>query len=355
MTVLVMATGSGGHVFPALAVARRLREQGAEVAWLGTTTGLESRVVPQAGFPIARLRVSGIRGKGLARRISGPLLAVAAGLQALSLMLRSRPSLVLGMGGYASGPGGVAARCLGIPLLIHEQNAVPGITNRLLAPIASRVLEAFPGSFAASRGASHTGNPVRDDIAALEGPDERHAGRDESLRVLIVGGSQGAAALNAAVPGALGEAARSRRVAVLHQTGAADRTATVERYRGAGVEADVREFIDDMAEAYAWADVVVCRAGAMTIAELSAAGVASVLVPFPHAVDDHQTRNARFLADGGAAVLLPQASLTPSALAEVLLGLDRARLARMASAARARAVPDATDRVVAHCREVARD
>lgn len=353
--VLVMAGGTGGHVYPALAVAERLRDLGARVVWLGTARGLEARRVPQAGFELHHLRVSGLRGRGLLAWLAAPLALGTALVQALAVIARVRPRLALGFGGYASGPGGVASHLTRTPLVLHEQNTVPGLTNRVLGRFATRLLEAFPGSFPAPRGALHTGNPVREDLAAIDAPGMRLAGRSGPLQVLVVGGSQGARVLNEILPAALAALPAPVGIKVRHQTGAAELEATRERYRAGGVEAEACAFIEDMADAYAWADLVVCRAGAMTVCELAAAGVASVLVPYPHAVDDHQTRNARYLVDAGAALLVPQAELEPGRLGALLTELHgaRRRVLEMAEAARRVAVPDATDRVVRACLEVA--
>ena len=349
---LVMAGGTGGHVFPALATARVLEQRGFRIVWLGTRRGIEARLVPAAGIPVEWLSVSGLRGKGLATLLVAPLRLAVALLQALRAVRRHRPSVVLGAGGFASGPGGVAAWLLRRPLVVHEQNAVAGLTNRLLARLADRVLEGFPGSFGRRLRAEHVGNPVRPEIAAVAPPERRYAGREGHARLLVFGGSQGAARLNAVVPAALAELPAALRPEVLHQTGQHGFEETVAAYRTRGIEADVRPFIDDMAGAYGWADLAVCRAGALTIAELAAAGVPAVLVPFPAAVDDHQTRNAEHVVRGGAAVLLPESQLTPVSLAAALRGLleaGRPRLAGMAAAARGMAITDADQRLADAC------
>ncbi|MEA2093223.1 MAG: undecaprenyldiphospho-muramoylpentapeptide beta-N-acetylglucosaminyltransferase, partial [Pseudomonadota bacterium] len=307
--VLIMAGGTGGHVFPALAVAAELSALGVPVAWLGTRRGLEAKLVPAAGYPLMAIRVTGLRGKGLLRLLLAPFMLTLALAQALLVLLRLRPMAVLGMGGFAAGPGGAVAWLLRRPLLIHEQNSVPGTTNRLLAPLARRVLEGFPGSWPAARQALHTGNPVRPEIASLPQPDARYANRSEVLRLLIIGGSLGAQVLNQVVPKAIARLPLDARPQIHHQTGQADAAAVQHRYQGIGSDARVEAFIDDMAAAYAWADLVVCRSGALTVAELAAAGVASILVPFPHATDDHQTGNANYLANAAAAILMPQTSL----------------------------------------------
>ena len=346
--VLIMAGGTGGHVYPALAVARELLHADVPVIWLGTRAGLEARVIPAAGIPIQWIRVSGLRGKGFARRLAAPFMLALALWQAFIVMLRVRPGAVLGMGGFVTGPGGVMAWVLRRPLLIHEQNSIAGLTNRWLARLATQVMEAFPGTLP---GAIHTGNPVRADIAALPAPEDRLAGRSGRLHLLVLGGSLGAHALNDEVPAALAELHASSRPEVLHQTGTRNLEATQAAYQAAGLEARLESFIDDMAAAYAWADLVVCRAGALTVAELAAAGVGSVLVPYPHAVDDHQTGNARYLADADAAVLLPQTDLRATRLAELLGGFvtRRERLLAMARAARSLARPNAAQQVTRLC------
>lgn len=353
--VLIMAGGTGGHVFPALAVAQELSALGVPVAWLGTRHGLEARVVPEAGYPLAMIRVTGLRGKGWLRLLLAPFMLGLALWQALVVLLRVRPVAVLGMGGFAAGPGGVIAWLLRRPLLIHEQNSVPGTTNRLLAPLASRVMEAFPDSMPAAYRALHTGNPVRREITAVPEPSVRFAGRDATLRLLVIGGSLGAQALNRIVPQAVAQLAPAERPAVYHQTGRAGVAEVEAHYRELDGESRVEAFIADMAAAYAWADLVVCRAGALTIAELAAAGVGAVLVPFPYATDDHQTGNARYLVNAGAAVLLPQAELDAKKLAGVLarFSASREELFEMACRARRLARPDAARQVARLCLEAA--
>ncbi len=352
--MLIMAGGTGGHVFPALAVAERLRPAGVSVTWLGTRRGLEAKVVPEAGIPLDFITVTGLRGKRLGLLLTAPVKLLQALFQSLAILRRRRPDVVLGMGGFASGPGGVAAWLTRRPLLIHEQNAIPGLTNRLLARLASRVLEAFPGSFPARAGARYLGNPVREAMASIAAPEARLAGRQGAVRLLVLGGSQGAKALNEVVPATLA-ALGDMDLEVWHQAGARHLEQTRGAYAEHGVEARVADFVTDMAAAYAWADLVVCRAGAMTIAELAAAGVGAILVPFPHAVDDHQTRNARFLSERGAAVLLPETALDKQRLADLLRELlaSRERLQEMARNARAMARPGAASDVAAMCLEVA--
>jgi len=351
--VMIMAGGTGGHVYPALEVADRLRAR-REIVWLGTERGIEARLVPAAGYPVEWIEVEGLRGKGFARWLSAPLLLARAVRQARSALRRRRPGVVLGCGGFASGPGGIAAWLSGAPLVIHEQNAVAGLTNRWLAHVASRIAEGFPGSFPARRRALYVGNPVRAEIAALPPPRQRFEARTGPMRLFVFGGSQGASALNRLLPKSIALLPESRRPAVLHQSGARDREATEAAYRSAGIQADVRAFIDDMAAAYAVADLVVSRAGAATIAELAAAGVGSVLVPFPAAVDDHQTKNAAWLGRVSAAQVVPETGLTAAELANrlaTLLSNGRSRLLAMAVAARALAVTDAAERVAALCLE----
>jgi UDP-N-acetylglucosamine--N-acetylmuramyl-(pentapeptide) pyrophosphoryl-undecaprenol N-acetylglucosamine transferase len=332
MNIMIMAGGTGGHVYPALAVAHELQRRGHAVVWMGAPDSFESRTVPKHGFPIEFVRVSGLRGKGVLKLLLAPLLIARAMLDAWAALRKRAPAVVLGMGGFAAGPGGLVARLWGVPLVIHEQNAAAGLTNRWLARLAQRVLEAFPQTFAS---AETVGNPVRAEIQAVAEPGTRLAGRSGRPRVLVVGGSQGARALNERVPAALALLPAAERPEVRHQAG---RTLAIaqDAYARAGVAASVEGFIEDMAAAYAWADLVICRAGASTIAELGAAGIGAVLVPFPAAVDDHQTRNGEYLVRAGAAVLIPESQLSPAQLAETLRGLlgDRARLLTMAQAAR---------------------
>jgi len=353
--ILIMAGGTGGHIMPALAVAACLGAQHIPVVWLGTRQGLEARLVPQAGYPIEWISIAGLRGKGLMRLLCAPFMLLTALFQALAVVRRRRPQAVLGMGGFASGPGGVAARCLGIPLIVHEQNAIPGFTNRCLARLANRVLEAFPGAFGNNRRALAVGNPVRQQIAMLPAPAVRWAERDDAPRLLILGGSQGAKALNDVVPQAVRLFAQALPVQVWHQTGASGYETAQAAYAAAGVAARLEVFIEDMAAAYAWADLVLCRAGALTVAELTAAGVGAILVPFPYAVDDHQTANARYLEQAGAGHILPQAELNTERLAQQLESLlrDRQGLLRMAEAARGLAQPEAAERVAQVCLQAA--
>jgi UDP-N-acetylglucosamine--N-acetylmuramyl-(pentapeptide) pyrophosphoryl-undecaprenol N-acetylglucosamine transferase len=345
--VLIMAGGTGGHVFPALAVAKVLRERGVAVVWLGVPGSMESRLVPAQGFPIEWVRVAGIRGKGLLTWLLAPWRIANAVAQAIGVLRRVKPRSVLGAGGYVSGPGGIAAWLLRIPLLIHEQNAIAGMTNRWLARLATQVLQAFPGSFGPRVHAGTIGNPVREDIAALAAPAQRFAARDARARLLIFGGSQGAQRLNTVLPQALARIAPASRPQVLHQSGARGLEATRAAYVEAKVEAEVLPFIDDMAKTYAWADLAVCRAGAMTVAELQAAGLGAIFVPLPIATDDHQTKNAAVMVGVGAARIIQERDLTPETLSDILAELtaDRARLLKMAEAARAARVTDAAARL----------
>ncbi|MDP9083388.1 MAG: undecaprenyldiphospho-muramoylpentapeptide beta-N-acetylglucosaminyltransferase [Pseudomonadota bacterium] len=349
--VLIMAGGTGGHVFPALAVAKVLRDRGVPVVWLGVPDSMEARLVPANGFPMEWVRVGGIRGKGLVVLLLAPLRIAKAVTQAMGVLRRLRPRSVLGAGGYVSGPGGIAAWLLGIPLLIHEQNAIAGMTNRWLARLASQVLEAFPGSFGPKVPARTIGNPVRADIAALAAPEARFAGREPKPRLLVIGGSLGAQRLNSVVPQALSLVAAEIRPQVRHQAGEHGLQAARAAYMQARVEADVSPFISDMAGAYAWADLAVCRAGAMTVTELQAVGLGAVLVPFPSAVDDHQTKNADVLLRVGAARVIQERDLTAEYLGATVTELlaDKARLLKMAEAARRTRVIDAAARLADLC------
>lgn len=343
--VMIMAGGTGGHIFPGLAVAKVLRERGIPVTWLGADAAMETRLVPQHDIPIDTLAIGGLRGKGKLALLGAPLRLLRA-IRAAGFLIRDRqPRAVIAFGGFASGPGGIAARLHGLPLLVHEQNRAPGMTNRVLARVARRVLSGFPGSFAQREEA--VGNPVRAEIAAVAAPAERLAGRSGPLRLLVLGGSQGARVLNNAVPKALAALGAQLPVQVRHQSGEKLHAEALQAYAEAGVSGDVTPFITDMAEAFGWADLVVCRSGASTLAELCAVGVGSVLVPFAAAVDDHQTRNAEYLVERGAAVLLKQDETLAAHLEGVLRELSEnpVRRMQMATAARALAKVDAAQRI----------
>ncbi len=351
---MIMAGGTGGHVFPALAVARQLRERGVQVVWLGTRAGLEARAVPAAGIEMAWIAIRGLRGKGVLGWLLAPLRVLVAMIQAVAAVLRWRPDGLLGMGGFVAGPGGLVAWLLRRPLLIHEANAVAGLTNRWLARVADVVMTGFPVSQGIRRDrATYVGNPVRPEIAQMAPPAQRLSGRSGRLRLLVVGGSLGARVFNERVPAVLAQMATGLRPEVRHQCGRGRGELVQARYRELNVDAEVHEFVDDMAAAYDWADVVLARAGAMTVAELAAAGVAAILVPYPFAVSDHQTFNAHYLSDRDAAILLPQKELTNERLVDLLseLSRDRERVYDMAERAHSLARFDATERVTQMCME----
>lgn len=357
-TILIMAGGTGGHVFPGLAVADYMKAAGWHVVWLGTEGGMETMLVPQRGYDTRIIRFSGVRGKNAVAWLTLPLRLLLAFWQSAKVLFQVRPDVVLGMGGYPAFPGGLMASLLGKPLVIHEQNSIAGLTNKVLAKFSDKVLLGFPDAIRNDNKTVFSGNPVRDAIGQLDAPETRYAARDKNgggrLRVLVVGGSLGAHALNAVVPQALGLIPENRRPQVTHQAGAKHLDTLRKNYAEAGVAGELVAFIEDMAACYADCDLVICRAGALTIAELAAAGVASILVPFPYAVDDHQTSNARFLSERDAAVLLPQKELTPQGLAQLLTELSRDRLLKMAVKARALAKPDATQLVAQVCIEMAK-
>jgi UDP-N-acetylglucosamine--N-acetylmuramyl-(pentapeptide) pyrophosphoryl-undecaprenol N-acetylglucosamine transferase len=362
-TLMVMAGGTGGHVYPALAVADAMRARGWDVFWLGTRAGLEARVVPAAGIDMVWVSMSGLRGNGLLRLVLTPFMLLRAFWQSLRAIVARRPDVVLGMGGYTAFPGGMMAALLNKPLVIHEQNSIAGLTNRVLACLADRVLVAFPSAFTSQTDkplpcrkveTEWTGNPVRAPISALANESGKYAGREGPLRLLVVGGSLGATALNELLPRALALLAPGVRPQVVHQSGRQHVEKLRANYAAAGVEADARDYIEDMATLYEWCDLAVCRAGAMTVAELACAGVPAVLVPFPFAVDDHQTTNAKFLSDAGAAWCVQQKGLTAENLAAQLTALTREQLAAMSRAARALAKPEAVNTVADICEGLAR-
>lgn len=349
--IMIMAGGTGGHVFPALSLARLLQSQGYEIVWLGTRSGIEARLVPAAGIAVEWIDIGGLRGKGVTTLLAAPLRLVRALLQAIAAVRRHQPCVVVGLGGYVTGPGGLAAWIMRRPLVIHEQNAVAGFTNRVLARLATRVLEAFAGSFGKQVAATAVGNPVRTDFFGLSSPESRYAARSGALHLLVVGGSQGAARLNTVLPEAIALVRRQLPLTVLHQTGTRMLEATRSAYAERGIAAEVNAFIDDIASAYAEADLVICRAGALTVSEIAAAGVAAIFVPFAAAVDDHQTRNAEFLVEREAAVLVPERELSAERLAGEIerLAEDRSTLVRMAVRARELARADATQKLADAC------
>ena len=349
-TMLVMAGGTGGHVYPALAVAELLRQWGVRIVWLGTRNGLEARVVPAAGFEMEWISIRGVRGAGWRRWMMMPLRMAVALMQAARAVFRHRPDALLGMGGFVSAPGGLAAWLLRRPLLIHESNAVAGTTNRVLARLSKYAMTGFPGVLHGAK-VHHVGNPVRSAISSLDAPLQRLAARSGPVRLLVLGGSRGAAALNRLLVPALLRLSATQRLQVWHQTGADAVRQVRTGYEEVGIEARVVAYIDDMAEAYAWADLAVCRAGAMTVSELSAAGLGAVLIPYPYAIDDHQTANARYLEAQGAGVVIAEHDLNADRFSAVLQPLltDRSRIVDMAKCARQLALPDATRRVAQLC------
>ncbi|MCU7959173.1 MAG: undecaprenyldiphospho-muramoylpentapeptide beta-N-acetylglucosaminyltransferase [gamma proteobacterium symbiont of Bathyaustriella thionipta] len=352
--VMIMAGGTGGHVFPALAVAEELQARGVQLCWLGNPQGFEAGVVAAAGIRFEPLQVQGLRGSSLLRRIKAPFVLLYALWQARQAIRRFSPCAVLGMGGYVAGPGGVASWLMRKPLIIHEQNAIAGLTNRLLAHVATYKFQAFENSFDAARLAVTVGNPVRKEIATLPWSGSAEAGKKPNL--LVIGGSLGAQALNETVPQALALLQTYMRPNVRHQSGRDKDTSTFAAYAENRVEADIKAFIEDMAEALAWADIVICRAGALTLTELMVTGLPSILVPYPYAVDDHQSANASSLVEAGAAIMIQQSELSAQRLSEQLLDLlnDPKRLQRMALAARELARPDAAQRVADACVECCR-
>ncbi len=341
--IVIMAGGTGGHVFPALAVAQWLIEGGWQVSWLGTHRGLESKVVPENGIEIDWLSVTGVRGKGLLSKVTSGFKLVQACGQALAILHRRKPDVVLGMGGFVAGPGGLMAKALGIPLVIHEQNRVPGTTNRWLGKIANQVLEAFPNSFKKEANAICTGNPLRKQFQSL--PEGKVKVDQHGLRLLIIGGSQGAQVLNEVIPDAM---ANLQDIDVRHQTGIAMQEQVAKRYQELGVKAEATAFIQDMVSAYQWADIIICRAGAMTVSEVAAMGLPAILIPLPNAIDDHQMANARYLSEVGAGFILAQKDLNAKNLIELITKAQQ-QLDRMINAAKQCARMDATESVAQFC------
>lgn len=350
-TILVMAGGTGGHVYPAMAVADYLKAHGWQVVWLATEGGMENRLIEGKGYAKAMMTMQGVRGKGLKGWLLLPVKLTKALMQARRAIQQHQPNVVLGMGGFAAFPGGLMAKLMGKPLIVHEQNSIAGLTNKVLSAVANRVLVAFPNVL--SERAQLVGNPVRQDLTELPLPDKRYATQKGKLKLLVVGGSLGAAALNDVLPKALATFPEDVRPEVVHQAGEKHIEVLKRNYQQAGVKADAKAFIHDMAAAYQWADLVICRAGALTVAEISCVGIASVLVPFPFAVDDHQTTNAQYLAENGAAILVQQSAFDVIKATEILRGMTREKCLEMAVRAKQLAKPDATVTVAKICMECA--
>jgi UDP-N-acetylglucosamine--N-acetylmuramyl-(pentapeptide) pyrophosphoryl-undecaprenol N-acetylglucosamine transferase len=348
--VMILAGGTGGHVFPALAVAIELRDRGVPIIWVGTNKGIESRVVPAADFSLAIMSVQGLRGKGFLQYIRAPFIIIKALYESLSILLKHKPCALLGMGGFVAGPCALMGVLLRKPLIIHEQNAIVGLTNRILAPLSRIMFTGFPIQHK-KRNLEYCGNPVRSQLMQIENPEKRLVGRGNTKRLLIIGGSQGAASLNNFIPQALKIISSSIQIEVWHQTGANRCKATLDSYQQNNIQAKVEEFIDDIDQAYAWADLIVCRSGAITLAEVAAVGLGSVLVPYPYAVDDHQTANARSYVEAGAAELVSESEISSEKLAEILLKLlsSSEQLMNMACAAKNLVQGNASKRVADEC------
>jgi len=354
--IMIMAGGTGGHVYPALAVADYLKQKGVPLLWLGTEHGLEASVVPEHGYKLLTINISGLRGKGLLKWVIAPVVICIALSQVIFILAKRKPAAVLGMGGFVSGPGGIAAWLMRVPLCIHEQNAIVGLTNRMLAPFAHTIMAAFPDAFQKSLNVVITGNPVRDEILNVnKSLSQTSIEHKHSLHLLVIGGSQGARKLNEIIPKSLSILKKNINLKVRHQTGIKFFEETELLYKRLNILVHLEPFINDMAEAYTWADIVVCRAGALTVSELAAVGVASILIPFPHAVDDHQTSNARYLSESGGAILFQQADLTEENLAQLLSELYQARdrIKQMSLNAKNKAKPKATQQVSELCMEAA--
>jgi len=359
-TILIMAAGTGGHVFPALTIAHALREQGIRTEWLGTKQGMEHRLLENTGIKIHPISAKGLKGKGVLRLLLAPFMMIAALIQSMGVISRVNPKCVLGMGGFVSGPGGLAAKLMGRRLIIHEQNAVPGFTNRVLSKISDRVFEAFPNTFKSSSKVVYTGNPVRKEIADLHNVVRNVTDADKALQVLVLGGSQGALAINQVIPNVLAQMPANERPFLLHQTGKATLQQTKELYQSLKLDLSekirLQAFIDDMPSAYAWADLVICRSGASTVSEIAAVGLPSILIPYPHHSDQQQTHNANWLVNGGAACLVQQSELDAASLHALLdlLCSDREKLQLMSANAKSLAVCNADEQIAAQCMELAR-
>ncbi len=349
LKIIIMAGGTGGHVFPALAVADVLQQRGAQVEWLGTGKGIEAELVPKAGIKLHALTIEGVRGKGLVSIVKAPFLLLKAVWQAVKIIRQFDADVVLGLGGFASGPGGLAAKLLRKPLVIHEQNAIAGTTNRWLSKVANKALEAFPKSL---KNAVHVGNPVRGAITQVA---EIQVNTKQPLKLLVLGGSLGALAVNQIIPKAIATIPESERPVIRHQTGQRHVDVTRAEYKHTGVEADVVPFIEDMAQAYEWADAIICRAGALTVSELTLAGRGALLIPFPYAIDDHQTLNAQWLVSNGAGILMPQSDMTIEKITEFVgcMNKDRQQLLILSRSAKALAMPNAASDVADYCEQVA--
>jgi UDP-N-acetylglucosamine--N-acetylmuramyl-(pentapeptide) pyrophosphoryl-undecaprenol N-acetylglucosamine transferase len=348
--VMILAGGTGGHVFPALAVANELRDRGVPIIWVGTSKGIESKIVPAAGFSLAVMNVQGLRGKGVMQYLRAPLIILKALYESIRIVLQYKPCAMLGMGGFVAGPCALIGVLLGKPLIIHEQNAIVGLTNRILAPLSRIMFTGFPIQYK-KRQLEYCGNPVRRKLLDIEAPEQRFNKRGARKRLLVIGGSLGSAALNKFVPQAVKIISMTMQIEVWHQTGAAKHEGVLQSYQQNNLQAKVEEFIDNVDQAYAWADLIVCRSGAITLAEIATIGLGSLLVPYPYAVDDHQTANARSYVDAGASCLMPESEVTPEKLAELLMGLlsNSDRLMKMALAAKQLGQIDASKRVADEC------
>jgi UDP-N-acetylglucosamine--N-acetylmuramyl-(pentapeptide) pyrophosphoryl-undecaprenol N-acetylglucosamine transferase len=358
-TVLIMAAGTGGHVFPALSIAQKLQEQNVRTEWMGTHQGMENRLLEGTGIRIHAVSAKGLKGKGIARLIAAPFMLAQALIQSMRILSKVQPDCVLGMGGFVSGPGGLAAKLTGRKLVIHEQNAVPGFTNKLLAKMANQVFEAFPNTFSKNARVIHTGNPLRKEIVALAARPRSIRKPSQRLRILVLGGSQGALAINEVIPVMLAGFPKEIRPSVRHQTGERTLERTQAAYADKGLDSEVditiAAFISDMAEAYSWADLVICRSGASTVSEIAAVGLPSILIPYPHHSDQQQTHNANWLVQAGAAFLLEQKELTSTALKSLVLDLheNRNKLQQMSDISKSIAIRDADEIIARRCLELA--